>query len=277
MAFNLVVPEISSKPKKAKDIILSILTYEFPLSIKQIHNRAKAHYSYSSSYQSIYKALGDLQEKKALIKKNSKYEIDIGWIKKVQSFTDIVETNYFAKQELSSLSGLKNSSSDQDLMILNFENIFDAEKYLYYFMKTELFKKKNLCLTYQTAHEWKPIFYLRAEYNYYTRLLNKNHKIFFLTKGNSKKEQEIKKFYKSLGIKFKTTKNAPLSDIISFSDYLIQIFIPESLKSKIKIQLEKNQLMELRKTLSENSSIKMIINKDKALAEETQKQILKKF
>lgn len=277
MAFNLIVPEISGKAQKTKDIIISILTHKWPLSIKEIYNQAKKYHSCSFSYQAVYKSLNDLLDKKVLIKKGMKYEINIGWVKKVQSFTDIVETNYFANQELNSLSGLKSAKPNQDIMILNFKTVFDAEKYLYYFMKTELFSKTNKTLTYQITHEWKPIFYLRAEYNYYTRLKKRNHKIYFLTHGNSKIEKEIEKFYDKIGVKFKTTNTAPLNDTISFSDYIIQIFIPEKIKNKITSHLKKGQLMQLREALSEKSSIKMIINKDKDMAREMQKRIVKKF
>lgn len=277
MAFSLIVPEISGSPKKARDAIISVLIHKWPLSIKEIYNQTKKHHSCSFSYQAVYKALNDLLDKKVLTKKGMKYEINIGWIKKVQSFTDIVETNYFANQELNSLSGLKNAEPNQNIMILNFKTVFDAEKYLYYFMKTELFNKTNKTITYQTTHEWKPIFYFRAEYNYYTKLKKRKHKIYFLTEGNSKIEKEIKKFYNKIGVKFKTTKNPPLNDIISFSDYLVQIFIPEKVKSKIAQHLEKNQFMELRETLSKKYSIKMIINKDSHMAKEMQKRIIKKF
>jgi len=277
MAFNIIVPEPSSKPKNSKDAVITLLTYEWPLTLKQIYNRIKKQYSYSSTYQSVYKTVKELLEKKVLIQKDKQYEINIDWIKKLQSFTDIVETNYYAKQKLHSVAGLKESKSNQDITILNFETIFDAEKYLYYFMKTELFKKKNEKICYQISHEWKPLFYLRAEYNYYTRLIEKGHKIYFLSSGNSYLEEISKKFYKSIGVHFKILKNYQTQDTIAFSDYFIQIFIPEELKSLMKKQLDSKEIMGLFQTLNKKSSIKMIINKDSSLAEQTKKQTISKF
>lgn len=258
-------------------MILAILTYEWPLTSRVVYNKTKKQYAHSMTYQSIYKSLRELIGKKVLLVKNKKYEINIGWIKKLQTFTDIVETNYFAKQRINSIAGLKDSESLQNLAILNFETVFDAEKYIYYFMKTELLKKRKLNVCYQIKNEWKPIFYFRAEYNYYVRLISQGHKIYFLTEGNSKIEQNIKKFYKRIGTKFKQKKNPQLNDTISFSDYVIQIFIPKKIKDKIHHHLSNMELIKLREVLSEKSSIKMLINKDEKLAKEIQDQITNQF
>ncbi|MFA5856304.1 MAG: hypothetical protein WC867_03035 [Candidatus Pacearchaeota archaeon] len=277
MSFNIIVPEVSDKPNSTKDMIITLLTYEWPLTLKQIYNRIKKQYTYSSTYQSVYKAVKELCEKKSLIEKDKKYEINIDWIKKLQSFTDIVETNYYAKEKIHSIAGLKESKSNQDITIINFETIFDAEKYLYYFMKTELFKTKNQEICYQVNHEWKPIFYLRAEHNYYLRLLEKGHKIYFVSSGNSYLEGLSKKFYDAIGVNFKIDEFNQVQDSIAFNDIFIQVFIPNELKKEMKLNLKNKDVLKLLKTLNTSSSIKMIINKDSHLAEEFKKQIISKF
>jgi len=163
-------------------------------------------------------------------------------------------------------------------MILNFETIFDAEKYLYYFMKTELFKKKGDKVCFQLSNEWRPIFYLRAEYNYYKRLKEKGHEFYFLCSGNSYLEEISKKFYKSLNIHYKTLKNSSANDIIVFGNYFIQIFIPENLRIKMKDYLNNKDILKLlEEVLQKKTSIKVVINKDTALAGEIKKQIISKF
>ncbi len=277
MSFNIVVPELMGRPKNTKDIVITLLTYEWPLTLKQIYNSIKKQYSYSLTYQAVYKAVKELCEKKSLIEKNKKYEINIDWIKKLQSFTDIVETNYYAKEKLHSIAGIKESKSNQDMTILNFETIFDAEKYLYYLMKTELFKTKNKEVCYQVTHEWKPIFYLRAEYNYYTRLIGKGHKIYFVSSGSSYLEGLSKNFYESIGVHFKISEFNQVQDNIAFNDFFIQTFIPDELKKEMKLNLKNKDVLKLLKTLNKHSSIKMIINKDKHLADEFKKQIVSQF
>jgi len=277
MAFNILIPDIDNKPKNTKDAVINVLTYEWPLTLRQIYYRIKKRYGYSSSYQSVYKAVKELKESQVLLKNEKKYEVNVGWIKKLQSFTDIVETNYYATEKLQNISGLKDSKASQDLIILTFETLFDAEKYLYYFMKTELLKKKNQTICFQLTNEWRPLFYLRAEYNYYKKLQKLGHQFYFLCSGSTQLEKKYKEFYLSFGTNYKTVKSEYPNETISFSNHFIQIFIPESLKSRIKKHLKNGDVLALLKTLEQKSSIKLVINKDKELAESFKKQVLKKF
>ncbi|MBT4165664.1 hypothetical protein HOE04_01350 [archaeon] len=277
MAFNILIPELNNKPKNSKDAIINILTLEWPLTLKQIYNKIKKQYTYTSTYQSVYKAVKELTESKVLKSKNKEYEININWIKQVQSFTDIVETNYFTKERIQNISGIKDSKKSDNIIILNFETIFDAEKYLYYFIKNELSKKPKQTICYEIKHEWKRLFYLRAEYNYIKKLLKQKHKIYFLCSGNSELEKQSKEFYQSLGAKFKITKQKITHDTLVFNNFFIQIFIPEDLNKKIKHSLNQKDILELLKTLEKKSSIKIIINKDSDLTNEIKKQIIKQF
>ena len=278
MAFNIPIPELNNKPKNSKDAIINILTIEWPLTLKQIYHKIKKHYNYSSSYQSVYKGVKELTKLKVLKSKDKKYEINVQWIKQLQSFTDIIETNYYAKDKIRNISGVKDSKQGEDIIILNFETLFDAEKYLYYFIKNELTKKSNQTICYEINYEWKRLFYLRAEYNYIKKLLNKGHKIYFLCSGNSDIEKESKEFYQSLGAKFKLTNKKLTNDLLVFNNFFIQIFIPGEINKQIKKSLKKKDTIELlQKALEKKSSIKVIINKDPTLANEIQKQIIKQF
>jgi hypothetical protein len=277
MVMSLIIPEMESRPSNTKDAVISILTTDWPLSLRQIFYKIRKKYSYSSSYQAVYKAVKELRERDVLTEKDKRYMINISWVKEVQSFTDIVETNYYAKEKVHNLSGLSDSKQKEDLIVLNFESIFDAEKYLYYFMKYHLFKssKDNVC--YCTNTEWRPIFYLRSEHNYYTRLIKKGHKFYFLCSGKTKQEDFCGKFYKSLGINFKTTKEHFSNDILIFGDFCINIFIPEDTKIKLKKFMKKKEIGFLTDVLNNKSSVRVIINRDKSLAEGLRKQVIKKF
>lgn len=280
MTLEIFIPEISNNPKNSKDAIITALTTEWPLTIKKIYNKLKKQFGYSSTYQSVYKSVQELKEKEIIRENKEGFEINIEWIKKLQSFTDIVETNYYAKSRMTNISGFKDAQKNDNILILNFDTIFDAEKYLYYFIKTEMLKTKNDSLCFQTSNEWKPIFYLRAEYNYYKKLSQNGHKCYFLCAGKSYLEELSRTFYKKIGVKVKTTENKNPQDIIIFGDYYIQIFIPEELRSKMKSYLEKKDIIQLlEKVLEEKtaSSIKVLINKDLALAKELKKQFINKF
>jgi hypothetical protein len=280
MSFNILIPDIENKPSGTKDAVITVLTHDWPLNLRNIFYKIKKQFGYKATYQSVYKAVKELCEKKVLTEKDKKYEIDIEWIKNLQSFTDIVETNYYAKEKLQSPSGLKDSKSGEDIIILNFETIFDAEKYLYYFMKTELFKKKNSSVCFKIQNEWRPLFYLRAEYNYYKRLLKKSHKVYILCSGDSYLENLFKKFYIFTGARYKIIKETFPNDLIVFNDYFIEIFIPEKLREKMRDYLKNKDILALLNEVLEkktDSPIRIIINKDPSLSKEIQNQIIKEF
>jgi len=277
MAFNLIIPDIENKPKNTKDAVINILTYDWPLTLRQIYYKIKKQYGFSSTYQSVYKAVKELNASKVLLEDNRKYEVNVAWIKKLQSFTDIVETNYYATEKLQNVSGLKDSKTSTNLMILTFETLFDAEKYLYYFMKIELFKKKKDKVCFQLNNEWRPLFYLRAEYNYYKRLLKREHEFYFICSGNSGLEKKFKDFYKSFGVNYKTLKQRSPCDIVVCQDYFIQIFIPENIKERIRKFLKESNEIKLLSLLEQKSSIKIIINKDSDLSNQFRNQVLSLF
>lgn len=276
MVFSLVVPQLGN-PKNTKDFVITILTSDWPLTLKQIYNKIK-NYGYSSSYQAVYKAVKELVSSNAILEKEKKYEMNIGWIKKLQSFTDIVETNYYAKSKIRDISGLKESKHNENITILNFETIFDAEKYLYYLMKYELMKTNNDSVCYSLSNEWRPLYYFRAEYNYYKKLSKKGHKFYFICSSNSKIEKQCQEFYTSIGIKYKFTNETSINETLVFKDYFITMFIPEEIKRIIKENLKKNNLIVLlEKALNKKSDIRLVINKDKAISDQIKKQIISKF
>jgi hypothetical protein len=281
MVFHLTIPEIDSKPSNTKDAVISLLTSEWPLTLREIFFRSRKKYGYSHSYQAVYKAVKELLEKNVLVEHNKKYSINVEWVKKVQSFTDIVETNYYAKDKIHNISGLNDSKLAEDIIILNFDSIFDAEKYLYYFMKYNLLKSKADSICYSSNIEWRPLFYLRAEYNYYSRLIKKGHEFFFLCSGKSKLEETFAQLYKSLGIKFKFINEKLSNDSLVFGDFCISIFIPEEIKIKLRSLINsdygKDFVANLTEILAFKSNIKIIINKDSELAKEMKKQVISRF
>ena len=82
MTFNIIVPEITDKPKNTKDMVITLLTYEWPLSARSVYYKTKKLFPRGFTYQAIYKTLKELVDKKVLLEKNKKYEINIGWVKK---------------------------------------------------------------------------------------------------------------------------------------------------------------------------------------------------
>lgn len=273
MSLEIVLPQIDNKTS-SKDLIISVLTEEWPLSIKELFSKVSKEFRFKGTYQAVFKSVKELQKKKVLIKTGEKYELNISWIKSLQSFTETVETNYYVSKKVRKI--LEKNKKGEDTILMNFESIFDAEKYLYYFVKNELKKSEPTKVFFEMNNLWKVLFYYRAEYNYYIKLEKIGHKFFFLTSSKTKIEKEAIDFYKKLNIKVKQTKPAP-TDSIVFGEYYIQVFIPEETKERIDKLLSQENYFELIKLLSEETAVKVIAHKDKNLAEGIAKKLEKQF
>lgn len=272
MSYELLIPDLGKKGT-AKDFVIEILTKDWPLTLKELYYRIKKEFKFSGSYQSVFKSVNELLEKKVLIRRGKTYEINISWIKNLQSFTDIVETNYYAEKKTKEFLNKRK----EDVVILNFNSIFDLEKYLYYFVKNELKKVKNKDVFYSMENLWKVLFYYRAEYNYYLKLMKRGHKFYFLVNGKSEIENYAKEFYKKLGIKVRVNREEMSTDLIVFNDYYIEIFVPHEFKMRINKLLIEGKRFELLKILDEELNCKIIMHKDKGLSLGIQEKLKKKF
>jgi len=143
--------------------------------------------------------------------------------------------------------------------------------------------KEIICIHHN--QEWRPLFYLRAEYNWIRKLGELGHKTYILCAGNTLVDKWCANFYKSLGCSIKLNINcASTCETVVFGDILIQIYIPNEIKkgmqkyfSKIKGMEKINQKLLIDNIFEKKTDIKVIINKDAELAEQIKKDTLSHF
>jgi len=285
MALNLTLPQLGEK-YTTKDYIISVLGYDWPLTIKKIYNLIKKKYGHNVTYQAIYKTVNELQNKNVLEKKSQGYQINLKWLKDLHSYTEVIETNYYTKNRLNLIDGIKDARKEGNINILTFETFFDVEKYLYYLQKHYILSSKNkevICVHHN--HEWRPLFYLRAEYNWIKKLKDLGHNTYVLCANNTLVDKWCSDFYKSIGCKIKlNAKCASTCELMVFGDVVIQIYLPKIIKDNFKkyfsnIKDAKNikQKVLIDNIFEKKTDIKVIINKDKEIAEQIKKDTLSYF
>lgn len=285
MALNITLPQLDGK-LTTKDYIISILGYDWPLTIKKMYHLIKKRYGHNVTYQAVYKTVNELHNKGVIEKKDSGYKINLKWLKNLHTYTEVIETNYYTKNRLRLIEGIKDARKEGNINILTFENFFDVEKYLYYLQKHYILSSKNkevICVHHN--HEWRPLFYLRAEYNWIRKVRELGHKTFILCAGNTVIDNWCANFYKSIGCNIKLNVNcASTCELIAFGDVIIQVYLPSEIKKSIKEQfLKVKDLRKIKqKSLIESifekkTDIKVIINKDAELAEQIKKETVNYF
>jgi hypothetical protein len=272
----------TKKDSTTKDKIISILGYEWPLSARKIYFLLKKKDHFSGSYQAVYKAIQEMCEDSILKKNKTEYQLNLEWIKKIHDETEMIRVNYYAIQKATILEG--NDSSE--IKILAFKKWFDVEKYLYYLQKKEisnLNKKEEIFFCH--SHEWRPLFYLRAEYNWLRKLQAEGHRTYTLCSGNTLIDKKMAEFYASVGNKIELgVSYSEEFETMIYEDYVINIYIPFELRDILhKYFLGINNLSKvdytflIKNVFEKETNIKVVINKDKSLATEIKKQLLSKF
>ena len=285
MALNLSIPQLGGK-NTTKDYVISVLSYEWPLSIKKIYNSVKKKFGYKATYQAVYKTVHELLRDDVVTKTDSGYQLNLNWLKQIHDYTEITESNYYAKSKVSAIDGVKDSKIEGNFQVLTFESWFDVEKYIYYLQKNYISNaEKKTTIVLHHNHEWRPLFYLRAEYNWVKNTIESGHRIFFLCSGSTPADIWATNFYRKMGVNAKTgVKCAETCEIVIFGDVVIQVFVPPEISSRLHASFEKSKgirEMDIPSLISnvfeKKIDIKVVINKDKALADQIIQQTVSKF
>ena len=164
MGLNLYLPNISKGKITVKDCIIHILSQDWPLSIKKIYFQVKRRFGLDCTYQAVFKAVNELQQMEVVKKGKEGFQINLKWLKHIHRFTATTETNYYTKNRMDLIEGIKDSKKEGNISILTFTTMFDVEKYLYYLVKNHIMNSRGpQAICYHHNHEWRPLYYMRAE------------------------------------------------------------------------------------------------------------------
>ncbi len=276
MAFSLTLPHLG-KGTSTKDHLVSVLSYTWPLTLKQMHHEIKRRFASGVTYQAVYKTAYELVDAGVLVKKEGRYEMNLKWLKQVHDFTEVVQSNYFSSAGSGGRvgEGVVDVRGGDGVTVLSFDTWFDAEKYLYYLMKHQLLHldvRKSICVHHR--HEWRPLFYMRAEYNWIKSMTSKGYPLQLLCAGDTPADRWSAKFYRTCGVQVKTgARCADTADVIVFGDYVVQLFVPPALAEGLRRTYTQAKSIDMldSATLAQDifekrAQVQMLINRDPALA-----------
>lgn len=270
MALNLFVPEIGSRREghSVKDLVVLILSSEFPLSLKQIHHLVVRKYGADSSLQATFKAISYLVENGVVGKSGKNYSLSRKWISGLKSFVSDLESNYRNGAGLPVIEENGNLS-------LEFETIADVDRFI--FSKLESYPKgeKKVVSKMFLEHLWWPLFYSFKEYLVIKQISEKIDLEIFC-RGDTVIDRWCAKYYSGFGFKVKTgVRHRHECDLIIFGDYVIQIFYPKKVMRKIKETFSRHReissikLTEFYPRIFEKKvKVEVLINKSNVLAKQ---------
>lgn len=69
-----------------KELIVRILCEEWPLSVRQIHERMKRTHAVDCTYQAAFKQVKELAEKGVILNEDRQYQMNLEWLERVGFF-----------------------------------------------------------------------------------------------------------------------------------------------------------------------------------------------
>ncbi len=120
MAISITMPQANSSEASLKDLIVSILSEDWPLNTRKIYNRVSRAHAFSCSYQAVHKAVKKLVGEGVLVRRNREYLLSIDWLNQIGRFSEAIKLNYLSKPPATSkaLSALQGQSPNQHLEYL---------------------------------------------------------------------------------------------------------------------------------------------------------------
>jgi len=165
MVLSLTLPE-PGKEKRVKDMIIDILSFEWPLTLSQIYNRISKDYASSVSCQAVYKAINELVDEQVLVKKEKQYAINIKWVEKIKEFAVHVENNYKNNANMPLVDGLLKTKTENNVTVLTFDSTLDMDK-AWMDIKKQYYKnldKEHDITVWEGNHCWWLLTYPESEY-----------------------------------------------------------------------------------------------------------------
>jgi len=269
--------------KSTKNQIIQILSEEWPLSAKQIHNILQKQYTSTASYQATHKMIKILKENQTIETDGKNYKLSKNWISNLDRFSNNLKDKY--------LNDKKNYVIPE-----NFQGTIKWEFDDYSLFSVEMakhFAKKSFVGTGELIglgilkHAWWPLKFRFIDFNILTNMINNANDSYIVIQEDMPFDKWIVKQYsaaKMTGIRI-GEKNLNLKkDLAIHGNSIIEVtYSKETNKMLDEIYSQTKDLGDLFKhyvkySISKNpAKIEVTITKNPELAELMRTQLIEKY
>lgn len=280
MPYTITVPG-QGKDLQTKDMILSILALEYPLTAKQLTNKIRKQFGSTVTFQAVYKAANQLIEGSILEKEGMQIKISKGWIRDAKSFIDGLQKRYLedAKPGTAALAS-------ENVQVYEIDNLIDLDKFWIGICESwyddpalEDDKVVQLC-----GHAWYVLGQLENEEECLRNIHNHGLKFYTLVDGDDYLDRWSGKYYTDWGFEYRTKRKGGSEHhnhyYVVYADMIIETVYPERLardldeiyrRVKDIKDLDLNQVIKI---LRRKEKLKITVMKNKPLASQLREGIL---
>ena len=286
MTITFTLPLLEETPNTVKDMIFTILSAKYPLSLIELLNSIRKQYGVTTSFQSVHKAALQLVEAKVLVKDGKKFSINREWILEVIKFGNRLQKQYFTKPESREITKIE---VGPNVTIYTIPTLVEMDTIWGNIMRDYFASIKTgpKIMVFEAVHYWWVLAQLATETALMENLKKQGIKSYFLCYGDNPLDKWAVSVYNDIGVHCKTRlkpvefKNG--HNIGVYGDLIIQATHPPEIIKKFDAFFKKYKniaeakLSELMVIATEKVNIKMTVIKDLLLANTIRKEILNKF
>ncbi len=274
MVFELTIPQPGIAPTSTKGAIISVLSTDWPLSVKQIHHAIKKRFGGNITYQAVHKLAKQLLLKEVLQKEGDRYKLNLKWVSDVRDFVVKIEETYAGGSQKDSVSYEDNVST------MTFKTVSELNRY---FMSLDFTENETIYI--ECAHMWWPLFHSELAYARMKRIRQAKNKLFLICRGDSVPDSWCADFERKEGSNVKIGVDcAQDCDLYAYGDSVIRIYYPKKLMRLIDDVYNKTANMEdidlvwmFSNFFEVPTEVYLVVNKTAAASEKAKQKILSHF
>ncbi|MCX6800592.1 MAG: hypothetical protein NTZ73_00170 [Candidatus Diapherotrites archaeon] len=258
------------------DAVVSILSAEWPLSIKSIYSRINREHGFGVTYQAVHKIVCRLIAKGVIRKIDGKCELDIKWVEKEKNRFEKISDCYGEKAI--SFAQLENKGTINHSLKTLTEVAHFVMDFAIDFPNPE--NKKTV------FHWWTlypPFSLSNTEYQRMKLSIAVND-IYILCHSETPLNKSFKEEYEKMGAKVKLGMDAPFNpDTWVRGDYVCYLYFPADFRlkwdkycnSKSTLKLDFDKI--LRHLYDTRAKFNLVLTKNATVADMIREQTLKQF
>lgn len=259
--------------KSTKSLIKEILGKDFPLTLKQIHNKIIKNIS----YQAVHKIIKELIRENIVEKIDKQYFLNKNWVKEQTDSFSKYYSNYF------NISYNPNQLDDKSkIQMFRFYTLREVLDFIVNtYVKTKIEDDNNIYVSVRRLHPLIPPTLIQV-----IKKLQKNNQIYIICKNKAFTDRWAAKLYSSLGVKVKIGVDIPLHNAICVGDSILQYFFffgekykekVHSFSDKFKDQAAQRLIKLTTDIFYRKAEMYLIINKYPFYKIEMKKRIMEEF
>lgn len=279
---NITLPQLGEH-KRVKDLIISVLAIQHPLSSKKIYNDIKKRFGYSVTYQAVHKTILLLLEKSILVREGMEYSINMQWIDEISNFVDRLKESYETHKKYP--FGVIDMQTSENMQMIVFSNFLSAELFNLKILDRYFSNPKNkdpFCVHIQ--HIKRPIF--QSGQAYETLKILKKTKIekYVLVRGDTFIDKWCVGFYQKVFNCILGVDVAKDYETHILGDTITQLYIPCEISKKIDFVysnakgIEDAKMPKVYSDIYERTcKVQLLIYKNPEIAEQLRNKTLSYF